>query len=400
MLTVALSTLISRSTTHTKVAKKQHWQVNLGKKYHINLVIVYNRIDAGPERINGAIVWAGKTKCGTIYYKKGRSTYPIACNGVAASTVKVSHNNFLHMAEVQVYGGALAVKSLNLLSLHQKTAQSSMGWGGVSTRAVDGNPSAYYAHKSVSHTKYNKDNWWTVDLGATYPVYLVLIHNRALAPQRINGAKVFLDKYQCGTVQYHPSRKTYAINCGGKQGKVVKITLAAEYLQMAEVQVYGVGTAFGGDGGIWAHHTGGWKITSIKYKKPMKLPGGSIKLGNVFVIKGRHKSATKGWVFNFVGGKGEIALHFNGRPKKKVIVLNSFRGGKWEKEIRFPWPDVKVGQSMIILVTVGPKGYTFQFNNDHIKGVLFPHRIPFDRVRSVKFNGPAGTWTSISRSKL
>ena len=67
-----------------------------------------------------------------------------------------------------------------------------MGWGGIAKRAVDGNVDAYYGAKSSTHSKTKKDNWWQVDPQKSYPVYVVLIHNRydACCRNRINGAKV------------------------------------------------------------------------------------------------------------------------------------------------------------------------------------------------------------------
>ena len=93
----------------------------------------------------------------------------------------------------------------------------------------------------------------------------------------------------------------------------------------------------------------------------------------------------------------QIALHFNGRPKQKKIVLNSFRKGKWEKEMYIDWPGLRVGQSFVIVVTVNYNGYKFSINKVHPK-LIFPHRIAFKNVRRVAFGGPAGTWSSITRS--
>ena len=221
-------------------------------------MVVYNRIDCCQDRINGAEVWAGKELCGTINYRKNVNSYAISCQGVLASTVRVSlKKGYLSLAEVQVFGGKQAVSNLNLLSWRQKATQSSTGHSGHASRAVDGNAAGVWGHNSVTHTQFNKDNWWQVDLGATYPVYLVLVHNRKEAPDRINGAKVYLDKQLCGTVSYIPYRMTYPINCDGKKGRIVKVVQAHNILSLAEVMVYGVGYPFGGNGGVWATNIGG-----------------------------------------------------------------------------------------------------------------------------------------------
>jgi hypothetical protein len=79
--------------------------VDLGGAYNINLVVVYNRVDAGREEINGALVYAGKKKCGKISYIRGRNAYTIPCQGASASYVKITTvNHYIQLAEVQVYG--------------------------------------------------------------------------------------------------------------------------------------------------------------------------------------------------------------------------------------------------------------------------------------------------------
>lgn len=387
------------STTHTNRGKN-FWEVNLGKARNINLVVVYNRVDCCQNRINGVTVWAGKEKCGTISYRKSKKAYFINCNGIVASTVRLTKNNdYLSLAEVEVFGGAQTVEDLNLLSWRQKTSQSSTGWNGRASRAVDGDASGRWGYNSVTHTRYNKDNWWQVDLGATFPVYLVLVHNRKEYSDRINGAKVYLDKQYCGTIQYIPYRSAYPINCDGKKGRIVKIVQKNNYLSLAEVMVFGLGFPSGGSGGIYATNIGGWRLEDIPLGKIQKIPGGKLKLGNVFVIRGKHVSDAKQWVFNLMGTGKDIALHFNGRPKQKKIVLNSYISGKWQKEMSLDWPGLRPGQSFVIVVEVLYNGYKFTINKEK-PTLIYPHRIAFKNVRRVAFGGPAGTWNLVTRSCL
>ena len=82
--------------------------------------------------------------------------------------------------------------NFELLSHKKKTKQSSTGWGGVPSRAVDGNPDGVYGRKSVSHSRKGKNNWWLVDLGEKKHINLVLVYNRAdrCCANRISGTKV------------------------------------------------------------------------------------------------------------------------------------------------------------------------------------------------------------------
>ena len=64
------------------------------------------------------------------------------------------------------------------LALNQPAAQVSEGFGGVASRAVDGNKNTAYGANSCIHTREEKDPWWRVDLGASLPVAEVIIVNR------------------------------------------------------------------------------------------------------------------------------------------------------------------------------------------------------------------------------
>jgi hypothetical protein len=99
-------------------------------------------------------------------------------------------NPYLSLAEVQVYD---KITNKNV-ALHKKTSQSSTGWGGLSSRAVDGNTSGNYWHYSVTHTN-NRNPWWEVDLGKEYELSKIVIYNRTDCCQgRINNASIKLLK--------------------------------------------------------------------------------------------------------------------------------------------------------------------------------------------------------------
>ena len=60
----------------------------------------------------------------------------------------------------------------------QNTRQSSTGWGGSSSRAVDGNRNSQWGGRSCTHTHRQHNAWWRVDLGADYKVGMVKVTNR------------------------------------------------------------------------------------------------------------------------------------------------------------------------------------------------------------------------------
>jgi len=70
-------------------------------------------------------------------------------------------------------------------------SQSSTGWGGVASRAIDGNTSGKYTDNSCSHSGGNKNNWWKADFHKPYVIASVKIFNRNdCCQERINGAQV------------------------------------------------------------------------------------------------------------------------------------------------------------------------------------------------------------------
>ncbi|MFI1769669.1 discoidin domain-containing protein [Streptomyces sp. NPDC020800] len=64
------------------------------------------------------------------------------------------------------------------LAFNQTATQSSTGWGGAPSRAVDGNTDGDFNHNSTSHTNADTNAWWKVDLGAVKPLTSVNIWNR------------------------------------------------------------------------------------------------------------------------------------------------------------------------------------------------------------------------------
>ena len=56
--------------------------------------------------------------------------------------------------------------------------QSSTGYGGVASRAIDGNTDPTYGGGSITHTNGEAGGWWEVDLGGSYFLRRVVLWNR------------------------------------------------------------------------------------------------------------------------------------------------------------------------------------------------------------------------------
>src|SRR5262245_37498823 len=70
------------------------------------------------------------------------------------------------------------VRPSSNMALGRPTSQWSMNHLGVSSRAVDGNTSGWWGDGSVTHTAYESQAWWQVDLEAVRSVGDVVLYNR------------------------------------------------------------------------------------------------------------------------------------------------------------------------------------------------------------------------------
>ena len=69
--------------------------------------------------------------------------------------------------------------------------ESSLAWGGLPTRAIDGNLDSIWSHKSCTHTKAQTKPWWRLDLRNPYKVNYISITNRKdCCSERLNGAEI------------------------------------------------------------------------------------------------------------------------------------------------------------------------------------------------------------------
>ena len=64
------------------------------------------------------------------------------------------------------------------IALDKPTEQSSIGWGGLASRAVDGKTSGIWGHGSITHTNKSTNPWWKVDLEGQYNIEYINIFNR------------------------------------------------------------------------------------------------------------------------------------------------------------------------------------------------------------------------------
>lgn len=95
-------------------------------------------------------------------------------------------NKLLSLAEVEVFS-----QGKNIASQGTATQQGTT-FGGVASRAIDGNTDGTFANKSTTHTPKQSNPWWEVDLGAVFPIEKIKLWNRTdhNLEERLGGAKV------------------------------------------------------------------------------------------------------------------------------------------------------------------------------------------------------------------
>lgn len=203
-----------------------YWEVDLGGMYSVTEIRIVNRTDCCSERIDGAnIILSDRveplpTPNGlTTPHKrvipvkgvKENYVFPMQTHA-GAPTIPVRHvriqlpkPGYLHFKELQVLGYAQKLSDgasnnpfnaipKNLpagvinLAPGKAVKQSSTGWGGTATRAID-NKFTDFIHTA------NGDSmpYWEVDLGGRYKVSDVRIINRTdCCSERLEGANIIL----------------------------------------------------------------------------------------------------------------------------------------------------------------------------------------------------------------
>ena len=234
-----------QSVTHTNFQSKPWWQVDLDSEETIRQINIYNRTDTASNRLSNFHVILLDSFGNEIDRKRISSltdTFAqIAIDYKKARYVRIEleGNNALSLAEVQV------LRAENIAWKKQAT-QSSTAYGGNANRALDGNTNSSYSQNSVTHTNFEKQAWWQVDLGRSEQVGLVRLFNRGdgeLAKRLSNFDVILYDeKEQEVSRQYiqQLTSKQLDVQFNGKIGRYVRVQLHHEHqaLSLAEVEVF------------------------------------------------------------------------------------------------------------------------------------------------------------------
>ena len=141
--------------------------------------------------------------------------------------------------------GSSSNPSTGNLALAGTASQSSTGYSGSASRAIDGNTNGRYNNGSVTHTA-NSDGspWWQVDLGTTKNIGEIRLFNRTdCCSNRLSNFTVSVLN-NSGTTTFSQTFTTQpspslTIDAGGASGSTVRVALNVNNrLSLAEVEVY------------------------------------------------------------------------------------------------------------------------------------------------------------------
>ena len=180
------------SVTHTDGSSTEGWwEVDLGTSRPVDQIVVWNRTDCCGERLNNFSVTAYNAANAVVWTESfggqaGVSQAFSPTAGLFANRIRVSHNpgnpeGSLSLAEVQVL--SLFTPVLSNVAPTGSASQSSTGYGGDATRAIDGNTDGFWGNNSVTHTDDTVASgspiWWEVALPQDHFINEIAIHNRA-----------------------------------------------------------------------------------------------------------------------------------------------------------------------------------------------------------------------------
>ena len=129
------------------------------------------------------------------------------------------------------------------LALTGTASQSTTDFGGVASRAIDGNTNGNYSAGSVTHSAPNSNAFWQVQLAQTSDINQIVIHNRTnnCCVSRLNNYTVEVIDDSGNTVfsQTYDSAPTPANSIDlDVTGRTVRVSLTGT-LSLAEVEVFG-----------------------------------------------------------------------------------------------------------------------------------------------------------------
>lgn len=248
---------LGKTCTHTANVTRSWLAVDLESNYDVYAVKITNRdkkwilrnfyvavSDFIMPKFNGttSIKPMNAKKCAYQAKPFGKSIV-IKCAKKNGRYVFITKAGVLSVCEVEVFG-------IDKLTRGRPAVQSSTKWGGVASRATDGNRNPRFENNSCTLTQFQDQSWLSVDLGSKFHVKTVTLYNRLTSKENLSKFYVsisdskkpqFLKKgiepvnaHTC-EFQKYPFGASITIDCKKKKGRYIFVTKKG-YLSICELE--------------------------------------------------------------------------------------------------------------------------------------------------------------------
>ncbi|XP_068089306.1 uncharacterized protein [Hyperolius riggenbachi] len=241
------------------------WRVDLLQPHKISKIVITNRGDCCWDRLAGASILIGNSlenngnnnpSCAVISSIQNNGALTFLCNDMVGQYVNVvitGKQQYLQLCEVQVFGVPSSITIGENVALKGQASQSST-YNGISTanKAIDGNLDSNFFSGSCACTGNDVSPWWRVDLLQPHKISKIVISNRGdCCWDRLTGASILIgnslenngnNNPSCAVISSIQNSGALTFQCNDMVGQYVNVVITGkqQYLQLCEVQVFGV----------------------------------------------------------------------------------------------------------------------------------------------------------------
>ncbi|XP_058240525.1 pentraxin fusion protein-like [Hemibagrus wyckioides] len=204
------------------------------------------------QKIKSAIVQSSVFK---IRWTKEPEVEKMTFWPTSSKKMKTSQRPLLLILRISIFSlqWTLTHQQVNL-ALKGIATQSSAYGSYTAPLAIDGSRASIMLSHSCTHTNFENDPWWRVDLLAVYAIGNVIITNRGdCCPERINGAEIHIgnslinngnNNSRCAIITSISAGDSANYTCN-TQGRYVNVFIpgVVRVLTLCEVEVYGATVA-------------------------------------------------------------------------------------------------------------------------------------------------------------
>ncbi|MEM6344773.1 MAG: PQQ-dependent sugar dehydrogenase [Bacteroidota bacterium] len=264
------------SMNHTKYDQNPWWEVDLGTSYDLEDIKIWNRTDCCSGRLNNFYVFVSDQPFNSTDLNNTLNDNNVSSlhfPGVAGRETDLSLNaqgrylriqlggsGYLTLAEVEVMACQAPPTVCNTTNLapNGTATQSTLYPSRLNfeaANAIDQNTDGRSVGNSITHTRYNTNAWWELDLGANAEIEAIQLWNRTdCCAGRLHNFYVFVSEQPFTSTDFNQTLNqsgVTAIHYPGTvgqndlipvndRGQYLRVQLAGSgYLTLAEVEVMG-----------------------------------------------------------------------------------------------------------------------------------------------------------------